>query len=141
MDPISAIGLISSAVSVAELAGNILVKLYKYYLDSKTATTRSAELREELGLVLSMLNAVVGTSKPNVSSTHLHLQLVWAINGLQNVLTEILERVTPETTAGLHRLTWPFKKDENERLLSKLERYKSIFALSLDIEQRYIPPW
>lgn len=138
MDPISAIGLLSSAVSVAELAGTILVKLYKYYLDSKTAATRSAELRDEVGLVLSLLNAVIGNSEPHVSSIH-RVELVWAINGLQNVLTEILQRVTPETTTGLHRLTWPFKKDENDRLLSKLERYKSVFTLALNIEQMCIP--
>lgn len=137
MDPISAIGLVSSAVSVAELAGTILVKLYKYYLDSKTADTSSAELRNEVGMVLSLLNAVIGSSD---SLIH-RLELVWAINGLQSVLTEIFQRVTPETTRGLGRLTWPFKKDENERLLSKLERYKSVFTLALNIEQRCIPQY
>lgn len=138
MDPISAIGLVSSAVSVAELAGTALVKLYQFYLDSKTAASHAAELREEVGLILSLLNAVIRNSQTPASSIHL-LELVWAISGLQNILTEILQRVTPESTRGLHKLTWPFKKDENERLLSKLERHKSVFILALNIEQRCTP--
>ena len=129
----SAVGLASATAQVVELSGTVLVKLYHYYLDVKISVARSTELRNEVGLLLSLLNTFTGNL---FDSSTCRFELMSAFEGLHSVLDEIDKRVTADTTKGLRKLEWPFKKDENERLLAKLERHKVILCLALNIEQR-----
>jgi hypothetical protein len=39
---------------------------------------------------------------------------------------------------GLRALKWPLKRTEVEGAIKNLERYKSLFLLSLQVDQRYV---
>lgn len=135
MDPVSAFSIAASALGVADYASTVLIKLYRYYLDVKTATATAAQLREEVGIMFSLLNALVQTLESPIPR-ETHSELDRAVNGLSQILAEIDGRVTPEATQGFRRLKWPFGQDETERFLARLERFKSIFNLTLNLEHR-----
>lgn len=53
---------------------------------------------------------------------------------------ETIDKATqPERLQGFLRLKWPFKKEENARLIAEIERCKSGFSLGMNIEQAYFP--
>ena len=111
MEPVSIIGLASAAVQVIDFAGTVLIKLYRYYLDAKTAAASSAELRDEVGLVLSLLNAVTEKLDAGVPREQ-HVELDRAIQGVRGILEEIDSRVSLQTTKAFRKLEWPFKNIE-----------------------------
>ena len=90
MDPASVISL---ACATVELGGTVLIKLYRYYLDVKIAVARSAELRNEVGLL-----SLVNSPARNLDSRTCRLELKSALEGLHAVLDEIDKRVSADTT-------------------------------------------
>lgn len=61
MDPATVVGLATNALKVVDFAAHVLIKLYRYYLDVKTAALRAPELRE-IGFALFQLNGI--TAEP-----------------------------------------------------------------------------
>lgn len=139
MDPISALGLAASAAQVAEYAGNVFINLYRYCQEVKDAPALSAELRDEVAITLSLLNALPSllSSRSSLSSAHVSA-LKTALAGFRRTLEKLENAVQPQATTGVQKLKWPFSKDKNERLIAKIERYKVAFGLALSIEHRLI---
>lgn len=140
MDPVSVVALASNALQVTEFAGQVLVRLYRYYLDVKTATLRAAELREEVGFAFSQLNAITAELKYE-SFTLIPVEqsrLQAALTRFREILEIIDKRVQPEAIRGMQRLKWPFQKEHTSRLITEIERCKSNFSLALNIKQRYV---
>ena len=50
------------------------------------------------------------------------------------MVNQMNEEVQLSRTKGVHRLMWPFSKDENERLLNRISRYKDTFNLTLNLQ-------
>lgn len=140
MDPATAVSISGNALQLVEFAGQVLIKLYRYYLDVKTAALRAAELREEVGFALSQLNAITVELNPDTctfTSTE-QMQFQAALTRFRRILDNIDTRVQPEAVRGMERLRWPFQKDHTGRLIAEIERCKSAFNLILNIKQGFV---
>lgn len=94
---------------------------------------RSRELRQEMGTICDLLDSLddVMTNKSQFAPS---ASIKESLSTFQSMLNEINERVAVSQTTGLKRLKWPFTKDENDRLLSRISRYKETFNLALNIQ-------
>lgn len=140
MDPSTAVGLFTNALQLVEFAGQVLIKLYRYCLDIKTAALRAAELREEVGFALSQVNAItveLNSDTCILNSTE-QMQLQAALTRFRAILETIDKRVQPEAVHGMERLKWPLQKEHTARLIAEIERCKSTFNLILNIKQRFV---
>jgi len=135
VDPISAAGLVASASQLAGQAFTVVVNLHNYGEAIKKAPKHSAELRHEIGTLWNLL-AYLGTVSNNTQLCSASLND--SCQELESMLDELNERVKPSQTAGLkNKLKWPFTMDENERLLSRISRYKETLNLALNFQTVY----
>lgn len=139
MDPLSASGLAAAVVQVTGFAGEVLLKLYRYYLDVNRATLRAAELREEVGLAFSQLNAIsaelnTGRNTLSIDASQLYNTLI----RFGKLLEKINRRVQPESLQGIKLLKWPFQMEDTAQIISEIERCKSTFTLALNLNQTYL---
>ena len=140
-DPISAVGLAVSVETLASLAATIFCDLFKYYEAVRDAPKQSQELRQEIGALSEQLGSLssVLASTPANSQLTIPISLPEVILEFQTMLNDMNDRVKVSRTKGLRRLKWPFSKDENERLLARIERYKTILCTSLNVQTAYKP--
>ena len=54
MDPVTGIGLVASSAQPCQLAFDVLTNLYRYYRNVKEVPTHSAELRQELDVLVDL---------------------------------------------------------------------------------------
>src|SRR5208282_857423 len=138
-DPISVLGAATSVANLVQLALQAINSLYRYYEDAKKGPARSAELREELGSLVGLLQTLEetlrsepGNPRPATSA------LRHTLKPLEVIIRELEKRTHPDKTEGLlQKLKWPFTKEENGRLLSQINRYSGMLTLALNIEQRF----
>lgn len=138
MDPVTAVGLVVSMVQLSGTAKAILCPLIQYYDAVKNAPKRSKELRKELHAlcdIIEQLEDVVTTNTLFEGSTPLRE----SIADFHSMLNEMSERVKPSKTKGVGLLKWPFTKEENDRLLERISRYKSTFNLALSLQTTQSP--
>lgn len=136
MDPVTAIGFIASLDQLASVSANIVSNMYRYYRAVMDAPKRSEELRQEIGAVSDILNMIVMvvSSSSAASTFTVPTSFHASVTEMQATLAEMDKLVRPSATRGVKRLKWPFTKDENERLLSKLGRYKDILSATMEIK-------
>jgi hypothetical protein len=139
MDPVSATGLVSALVSLGQFTGGVLLKLYRYYVDVKEGPTQAAQLREEVGFTLSQLNAITTALNSGATTTLNISEIEKACSRFRRTLEKIDKATQPECLQGFAKLKWPFKKEENATLIAEIERCKSGFSLTLNIEQTFFP--
>jgi hypothetical protein len=130
MDPITAVGLAASTDQLAGVARRIVSNLYQYYEAVRDAPKSALELRAEMGAVCALLESLAATITENTASASLRD----AVAEFENMLNDMNAKVDLSKTKGMQRLKWPFNKDENERLLSRIGRYKDTFNLALNIQ-------
>lgn len=135
MDAVTAVGLVASAEQLAALATTIVCNMYSFYEAVRDAPKRSQELRQEMGAMSDQLNSLAAV----LSNDPKHFvsqptSLFASISELKAMLKDMNERVCASNTKGIRRLKWPFSKDENERLLSRMERYKTTLNTALNIQ-------
>jgi hypothetical protein len=139
MDPTSAIGVAAAAAQFAALAFSVSNTLKQYLQDIKDAPKRSRELKGELLLVsdvLEDLKSVVTNVSPDVLPAN--PLLTGAINEFAELIKEIAHSIEVKKKDIKKRLKWPFTEKENEKYLSRLERFKSTFNLACDALQSYL---
>jgi hypothetical protein len=130
-----AVGLAASVGSLASLALSIVSALYKYGSDFKSAPAHSEQLRKELGDLRSLCDLVEQNVK--VTTTGLPECPDGQVAGFKTTLEDMLKRAAAKRTSGLRRLKWPFDKAENMEYIAKIERFKSMLNIILNIDQRY----
>jgi len=133
MDPVTAIGLVASVDQLAGLAKAIVANMYGYFEAVKDAPQHSKELRREMTTIYDLLESIQNTLLTNPESAAL-ASLNDSIADFRDMLIDMKERVAPERAKGIRRLKWPFTKEENEKLLSRIGRYKDTFNLILTIQ-------
>ena len=142
MDPLSAIGIAANFGQLADLASKIIVSLYKYFDDFRTAPARSAELRDELNSLVGLLKTLEQALMIDGEDPVMTDELKITLQGLTKVIQELRGHVGQGKMKGMERLKWPFKKEENERFISRITTYKGTLILALNMEERFtIPPW
>lgn len=124
VDPITAVETVHGLAGIAKV-------LYDYIDAVKEAPERAHEIRKELGYVWLLLNPLrdVIASKSTVN-----VPLESAITEFEEILKRMKARVDESKAKGIERLKWPFKKDENNRLLSSIERFKTTFEMALGLK-------
>jgi hypothetical protein len=138
MDPLTAVGLLANIAQAVSLAKGVVSEMYKYFAAVRDAPQRSLELRRELCVLCDLLEALepaitqVSTGEQQSSSFETVRQ------SLSGELTEMLQymklRVSDSKLSRLERLKWPFSKEENERLVARIERYKATLTLAMEIK-------
>jgi hypothetical protein len=136
LDPITAIGLVAAVGTLAQLSEQVLLGLYKYLVDVKKAPHRSKELREEIGIMLSLVTTLKETMEQE-SDNIPQASLYAAVEEFACMLREMADQVEAKKTMGARKLVWPFTQAKNAEYLAKIERYKSLFSLALNIDQRF----
>lgn len=135
-DPITTIGLASSLDQLAATATNIVCNMYKYYEAVRDAPKCSGELRREVGAVSDLLKQIVDVVGPASTASTFKVPDSFSVSVTEMEITlQVMDkRVQSSETEGFRRFKWPFNKEENERLLSKIERFKDILSMTLDIK-------
>jgi len=127
------VGLMGSVNELVALSQNIVSSMYQFFEAVKEAPIRSRELREEMGSICGLLESLEGLVASNSQSTLLR-SLDTTISELHRMLRDMNTRVSESQTRGLRRLKWPFTKTENERLLSRIGRYKETLNVTLNTQ-------
>jgi hypothetical protein len=121
---------ITAAKILYELAG-IAKHLFDYIDAVVEVPERTRELRMELSNVWLLLNSLREVLK---SKSIVEVPLESAIKELEEMLKHMQARVDESKAKGFDRLKWPFKKDKNNELLSRIERFKATFQIALGIK-------
>src|SRR5271170_1049941 len=116
MDPVSAIGLVGNVAQLADFTGKFLLKLYQYYVDVSEAAKCAEELRTQVGLSLSLLNALNQILPKSILTPPECSMLEHSLNAVRILLVTYNEKVKPENAKGPRLLTWPFQKEEIRKL-------------------------
>ena len=134
MDPVTPFG------QLTEQTFTIFVRLANYYGDVRNAPAQSKELRDEFQTVSDLLKSLNKTlATDSVVFVEHHDSLKRSAAEFKEILDDLEERIKPKRTMGFARLKWPLSKAENETIISKIERHKSIFSFALSISQTYVP--
>ena len=111
--------------------------MFEYFEAVKDAPKRSQELQLEVAMMCGLLDLLhAALTKSTASSECLmpSAALKSAIAQFQVILNELNARISIGKIKGLGRLKWPFTKEENERILVNLERYKTAFSLAINLK-------
>jgi hypothetical protein len=137
---VSAFGLAASVAQFAELSAKIVMSLYDYYRTVKHAPKFSKELRQEVFLVSNVLEDMRSSleSDPIDNESTKNAVLGNIASEFAETMREMASRIDVKEGDVLGKLKWPFDQRENERYLSRLERFKGVFILALQIIERYV---
>jgi len=128
MDPLSATGAAASVAQLAALAKTIVIDIWQYCDAIKNAPKRSLELRQEIMNISTLLESLENVSMDSLFTNKAPL------DEFKKILKDLSVRVTEAKTNGIGRWKWPFSQDENDQLLSRMERYKTTFNVALSIK-------
>lgn len=140
MDPVSALSIAAATAQFIEQTIKVVKGLLDYWHAVKDAPKNSRELQKEVVLVSDILldfqTALTSTPKrtKNMPKTGALMDTA-AEFGV--VMTEMAKRIEVKSAERFKRLKWPFDQAENEKYLSKLERFKNTFTLALQIIHGY----
>lgn len=148
MDPVSAVGVAGAAAQFAGLAVLLLKSLSRYCTDVKEAPIQAFQLRREIATMSDVVNDLQITLEiiPNglaaSQATSIHNTLTSSIT----LLTGLLEKVNRVSSAEnqknvFSRMMWPFKKQETDQYIGKIQEFKSTISLTLQIDQTLHPPF
>jgi hypothetical protein len=128
-------GFVFSVVQAADIARALFSQLYQYFEAVHGAPKRSRELRQEMGTICDLLESLETILiTPDTRSTFsVSVSLQSSISEFHAMLTDMESRVKVSQTKGARRFKWPFTKEENDRLLSRMERYKQSLSMALEI--------
>lgn len=140
MDPVSIVGLAASAAQLASLAKDTFTALFNYVREVKDAPKCGRDLRNELLAVCDLVDSL--DNALNMSSTSSFTRpasLASAIPEFRGILETLKTRITEAQARGIRRLKWPFTKQETEKYLTRIGRYKDTFNMALNIQNSQVP--
>lgn len=143
MDGVSAaasvLQVIDLTVNVASICGVYILKVKRAKDDIRALQQEIRSLARVLQKLEELLNSPNGT-KLSTSRT-----LCDDLANYGSLLQALEEKIDPERQKkkpmarfGLRALEWPLKRAELESALQDLEKYKSTFAFSLQVDQMYV---
>ena len=134
MDPITILGAVAAAAQLAEMTEKYCKRAYRFYRDIKDAPAKSKDLREEFSELQSIIQDLSETLI-TVKTNHSEFGDVISPDFLkqyQDFLAEFASRLKVDRTDIGKRLKWPFSTKQNEEYITKIERFKTTFILSLE---------
>ena len=137
MDPVSILGLVASVAQLGEQALRLLVKTDNYFSAVKKAPARAKDLQEELHTISAILSTLTqALLKSHVKDFIAVHSLERIIAGFGKELDKLEKRSRLDSTHLIRRVLWPLGHVEIDKILSTIERYKTLFLLVLSIQQR-----
>lgn len=132
------VNFISAVAGLAEITFSIFTSLHGYYGDLKDGPRQSARLRDELNTMFTLLTNLheTLTENPHSIGQMERLTLEKAMTQFDEMLRDMESRVSVDKTKGFQRLKWPFNQNENKEYIERIERYKSTFVLTMNLENR-----
>lgn len=140
MEPLSGA---ASIIAVIQLTGAIAQICTSYIGKVKEARQDIIHLHEEvdaLSLVLKSFNQLL--HDPSSTNLIASQDLVDNITKCSLALTMLKKKIDPEITQrrmrkwGLRAFRWPLKREEVVKAIGEIERYKTLFQLSLLVDQK-----
>lgn len=132
LDPVSAIGVAAAIDQFVATTATIVHNLSRYYEKVRSASAHSADLRKELSLLTSILIDAKLLFEENPDAFK-YTSIENVLDNLIDVMNELTEHTKPNETQGLYKkLAWPFKQNENEIIIAKIERFKADLSLCLE---------
>jgi hypothetical protein len=132
----------ASVIAVIQLTGSIVKICGGYIQEVRDARDDIASLQRTVagleGILQKLKEFLQG---PNGRQLPTSTSLVNNITDCLSDLEHLEEKINPGKVKrmmrrfGFRALKWPIKRAEVDRIIQKLERYKSLFSLSLEIEQ------
>ncbi|KAF9886658.1 carbamoyl-phosphate synthase (glutamine-hydrolyzing) cpa2 [Aspergillus nanangensis] len=135
-------GRAASVIAVIQITGAITQICGSYISKVKEARQDILRLQEEIDALSQTLKSLEkllhnqNSTKPGTSQN-----LVDNVAKCSSTLTRVRDRINPEATQtpmrkwGLRALKWPMKSEETMKFISEIERYKTLFGLSLLVDQ------
>jgi hypothetical protein len=135
----------ASVIAVIQLTGAITQICGSYIRKVDEARQDIFHLQEEvdaLSRVLDSLYRLLNSTKTTklVASQ----DRINTVAKCSSTLRTLREKIDPEITQrrmrkwGLRAFKWPLKREEVVKAISKIERYKTLFELSLLVDQTYV---
>lgn len=137
MDPLSAV---ASVIAVVQISSKLFGLCQDYYLDAKHARQDVERLRGEATSLQDVLVKIADLVESDTSSSFHTLALVQRDDGplkqCRADLTALVGKLELSDGAGkfklkMRTLKWPLSKNEIDKTLVKIEKYKSSFNLAL----------
>ena len=140
MDPLSALAIATSTTQFLEQTITVIQGLYDYWKTVSEAPQRSRQLQAEI----IQVSNVLADLQSALQSIPKDVQLPKTIKSLSETSKEFV-KVMNEMASGIEvqkkqfgkRLKWPFDERQNKKYLSKVEAFKGIATLALNIVQLY----
>lgn len=139
MDPLSGaasvITVIQLATAITQICGTYLNKVKDVKRDIHCFQEEVIALAHVLQSLDELLN---GPNSTKITATQ---DLVNNITTCSSALAKLKEKIEPETTQrhmrkwGLRAFKWPLKWLEVDDAISEIEQYKTMFSLSLLVDQ------
>ena len=141
MDLVTALGVAAAASQFADQVFKLSDYLYDVFKSIKNAPKQSRELRQEalsLSDMLANLHSLLSSEK-QATSLPKASPFVELVKEFEETIAEMAKRVEiKDGEISWKRLGWPFTQKENEKYLSKLERYKNSFQIALQTLQSFL---
>lgn len=134
----SVIAVIQVAGSIAQICGGYISKVKNANQDICHLQQEVSRLGEVLKTLYELLRGRDG-GKLITSDALFH-----DVANCSSTLANLKKKIDPETTQnpmrkwGLRALKWPLQHAEVEKVISDIERYKSLFSLALQVDQTYV---
>ncbi|KAL4992684.1 NACHT and WD40 domain protein [Aspergillus falconensis] len=144
MDPLSAA---ASVIAVLQLTQAVVQVCGKYIKEVKHAQEEIASLQREVTSLTSVLEKLFELlNSPDDKTLSTSLALAQDANHCLSVLASLQEKIDPGKQnvsrrqkamriLSRQKLEWPLKREEVDKAIKDLERYKSSFTLALQIDQ------
>ena len=136
MDPFSALGAAATIGALAGLAKDVVCNMYRYYEAVRDAPKRAQELRQEMGIMCELLDILeqVANGPEFKASGRLFATISVAIVAFKETLEEMSKLTSAANVKGTKRLKWPFSNEKNDKMLEKMQTYKTSFTLALQLK-------
>lgn len=136
-------GVVTSAITVAQISSKIFLACQDYYLSAKNARADIQRLSSELAELTDVMEAIGDMGKISCSNKLSILKTLCKPNGALEQcradLGSLAERLDvgtgDKTRFGLRALKWPFSSKDVDKAIMTIERYKATFNLALTADQ------
>jgi hypothetical protein len=138
-----ALGAAASVIAAVQISKEILSLCAQYALDIKDAKTGIDRLRNEVATVRDVLNGVQylveGEDAPKLPTLN---TVTVVIDQCLSELEHLKTLLNPEKNQhpmkrlGSRALRWLFQKNDVNKIIEALQKYKTTLNLALDIDQR-----
>jgi hypothetical protein len=135
-----AVGAASSVIAVIELSAKIAKICLKYSIAVKNAQDDILRLQREVEILQDVLEKANqlrdGQTRQKVPASLLK-ECLYELQQLETQLEPSKGRKTMRKF-GIRALKWPFKSEETDKIIQRLERYKTSVSLTLHLNQKYV---